>query len=458
MNTEYAHDVIGLHGQPRTILDTAGVFTLPVLANLMIRPGDFMFDFYTGPSFFGNRNNVSLVAGTAMGHKIGPRRSGFLFADARFGWSEGERFWSVGLGYEYIIGIDRLEDGRIRHSIVAPADTFVVELKVNEPTVGTINPAGELRIRGGQRFDFASVSTNPRWALDSILVNDTVFTGRIDSVTIDRMRDDMRILAMFSPTVYSVKLFTQDPNTAERMLKEQFDVTAGVDTIIRIRHEREKFISALVLNGVDVPSTSITNTIAITGMDRDVEIDYWLDHVKMVEIKPTPTVQDGIYFDIGRATLTANSRAVLQGKYLVMQEHPDINVEIMGHTDNTGGHRMNMGLSHRRAQSVVDYLIERGIDPMRLRASGFGPDVPIADNKTAAGRTLNRRVEIRTFNMDGTENPGALDPNNKIDLHPILPNEEDNEAEADTNRVDLRTFLPQEVSAEPEDDTNTVER
>lgn len=82
---------------------------------------------------------------------------------------------------------------------------------------------------------------------------------------------------------------------------------------------------------------------------------------------------------------------VLSGNLL---RYPDSTVFVVGHTDNTGSAAYNQDLSQRRAQSVASVLIEGGVSPRRLIASGRGEDQPIASNLTAQGRALNRRVDI----------------------------------------------------------------
>jgi outer membrane protein OmpA-like peptidoglycan-associated protein len=91
----------------------------------------------------------------------------------------------------------------------------------------------------------------------------------------------------------------------------------------------------------------------------------------------------------------ATSFAVLNAVASVLNIHKEIFlVEIAGHTDNVGKTEENRALSQKRAEAVVKYLIDKGIDKARLQAKGYGPDKPVADNKQTAGRQKNRRVEF----------------------------------------------------------------
>jgi len=78
----------------------------------------------------------------------------------------------------------------------------------------------------------------------------------------------------------------------------------------------------------------------------------------------------------------------------IMKTSSTIKVEVSGHTDNTGLHSYNIGLSQRRAEAVKKHLVQAGIDSSRITVAGYGPDKPISDNKTKAGRQLNRRTEF----------------------------------------------------------------
>ncbi|AKT39053.1 OmpA family protein [Chondromyces crocatus] len=93
----------------------------------------------------------------------------------------------------------------------------------------------------------------------------------------------------------------------------------------------------------------------------------------------------------------APSFSVLDAVVSVLKVHPEIfQIEVAGHTDNVGPADMNRTLSQKRAETVVAYLVSKGIASDRLIAKGYGPDKPIADNLTNAGRQKNRRVEFNT--------------------------------------------------------------
>jgi OOP family OmpA-OmpF porin len=79
----------------------------------------------------------------------------------------------------------------------------------------------------------------------------------------------------------------------------------------------------------------------------------------------------------------------------ILKKHPEIKIVIEGHTDSIGTIPYNQKLSERRAKAVYDYFISKGIDPSRMRTVGYGKLRPKADNSTAEGRAINRRVELK---------------------------------------------------------------
>jgi outer membrane protein OmpA-like peptidoglycan-associated protein len=106
-------------------------------------------------------------------------------------------------------------------------------------------------------------------------------------------------------------------------------------------------------------------------------------------------VLKNIFFEFGKATLKPESFIQLDNVVLLMKSTPGIRIEISGHTDNVGSAKANQKLSEDRAKAVVDYLVSRGIDIIRLEYKGYGFLQPVAPNSTADGRSLNRRVEFK---------------------------------------------------------------
>jgi outer membrane protein OmpA-like peptidoglycan-associated protein len=107
------------------------------------------------------------------------------------------------------------------------------------------------------------------------------------------------------------------------------------------------------------------------------------------------TLMQPIEFDTGKATIKPGSFPILDEVVTLMKARPDIRMQIHGHTDNRGGHDMNVQLSKDRAASVLNYLKSKGIQGSRLESDGFGPDKPKTTNDTEEGRAKNRRVDFR---------------------------------------------------------------
>ena len=131
----------------------------------------------------------------------------------------------------------------------------------------------------------------------------------------------------------------------------------------------------------DVPVTSKFQTIK-----KDIEL-------KPIE-KGAKVILNNIFFETGKATLSPQSRVELEKAIDLMKTNPSMKIEVGGHTDNVGDDAFNMKLSHDRAKSVREYLVNGGIGPDRLQAKGYGELNPIATNDTDDGRKSNRRTEF----------------------------------------------------------------
>ncbi len=121
---------------------------------------------------------------------------------------------------------------------------------------------------------------------------------------------------------------------------------------------------------------------------------------QLAELKPRET-ERGIVLTIGNvlfafdsARLTEAAQSPLDRLATFLREHPDRRIRVEGHTDSIGSPEYNQDLSKRRAQSVADAMIRRGIDPTRMVVVGYGENRPIASNDSETGRQQNRRVEF----------------------------------------------------------------
>jgi outer membrane protein OmpA-like peptidoglycan-associated protein len=113
-----------------------------------------------------------------------------------------------------------------------------------------------------------------------------------------------------------------------------------------------------------------------------------------VLVKGKTIVLRGVNFEFNKATLTKDSEIILWRAYNAMVANSEVGVVITGHTDNVGSQKYNQALSLKRAQSVKNWLVEKGIASNRMRTVGRGFKEPVASNETDAGRAENRRIEF----------------------------------------------------------------
>lgn len=108
-----------------------------------------------------------------------------------------------------------------------------------------------------------------------------------------------------------------------------------------------------------------------------------------------------VNFQLDRAELTAPSKRTLDEVAARLKAHPEMKLTIEGHADETGGAEYNERLGQRRAESVRDYLVSKGVKPQNLQVASAGERVPVADNATAEGRAQNRRTEAKVEDASG---------------------------------------------------------
>ena len=129
--------------------------------------------------------------------------------------------------------------------------------------------------------------------------------------------------------------------------------------------------------------------------DREMQLKRQLAELqaKITDRGLVVTLEDALFAN-GSADLKAEAASDLRNLIAFLEDHPGRSVVIEGHTDSLGSQGFNHGLSQRRADAVMAYLIARGVDTRRVSALGKGESEPVAANHSAAGRRCNRRVEV----------------------------------------------------------------
>ncbi|MCK5688339.1 OmpA family protein, partial [Myxococcota bacterium] len=113
-------------------------------------------------------------------------------------------------------------------------------------------------------------------------------------------------------------------------------------------------------------------------------------------------ILDKVYFKSGKATIRSRSFSLLDQVASVLKANLQVTkIQVEGHTDDRGSDTGNLALSQARAQSVLDYLVSKEIDPSRLIAIGYGEARPISSNSTKRGREANRRVRFVVLEING---------------------------------------------------------
>jgi outer membrane protein OmpA-like peptidoglycan-associated protein/opacity protein-like surface antigen len=127
---------------------------------------------------------------------------------------------------------------------------------------------------------------------------------------------------------------------------------------------------------------------------------------------------ENINFDVGKATIKIESEPVLNQLLKVLQDNPEIKVEIAGHTDKMGSPKKNLILSQARAAAVVKWLMDKNVKNDRMVSQGYGDTKPVSDNKTKTGRAKNRRIEIAV--LESVAPPAKLEEA-KAPAAPVTP-------------------------------------
>lgn len=187
--------------------------------------------------------------------------------------------------------------------------------------------------------------------------------------------------------------FASKPRPAEKVIftgmksKKVFEATTGSDGKAKL----------LIPEGdtYDVSYRDFVEQVNYSKVDIPTEIGkFTFDLLIKFEPEKVFTLKD-VFFDTGKATLKPESFPALNELVALLKAKPAMIIEIAGHTDSDGEDETNMKLSQGRANTVMNYLVSKGIAAKRLTAKGYGETQPVAENITETGKQQNRRTEVR---------------------------------------------------------------
>ena len=142
-------------------------------------------------------------------------------------------------------------------------------------------------------------------------------------------------------------------------------------------------------------ATAAAQVDAASSEAQSVELQRQIDELQAKDTDRGLVLTLGdVLFESGKADLKSGATGNLNKLIAFLNSYPTRTVMIEGYTDSVGSEDYNQGLSRRRAESVQSYLVGQGVDAARLTASGRGESAPVADNESATGRQMNRRVEV----------------------------------------------------------------
>jgi len=224
------------------------------------------------------------------------------------------------------------------------------------------------------------------------------------NVNLEQARTNFSSLQSNPKSVQLAALETKDASEwldkADRAFREKED-QKKVDQLAYLTNQRvEVAKQTIALRTAENDIKGAAAQRAQARLDaRDAQIKQLQNSLNAKQTERGTLVTFGdVLFDLNKSELKAGGMVNIQKLAQFLQENPDRKVIVEGYTDSTGSDSYNQSLSERRAGSVRMALVRAGVDLSRIVAQGYGKEYPVADNNSASGRAMNRRVEVTISN------------------------------------------------------------
>jgi len=307
-----------------------------------------------------------------LGPKIntpGNEKSPFIHSDSQTLYFSSDGHLGIG-GYD--IFFSKFRDG-----------DWMTPINIGYPINTKNNDLGFVVNTQGTKAYFASNKLNGKggWDIYAIDLYKEARPEKVFLVKGQLIDDDGNALA-------DAKLEVKNTRTEEVSEGVVDSETGHYAVAVTAKDEDDDFLMVVKKEDYSFSSTLIEPTEET--FEKPIEVNF---EVKPIAAGKSVQIND-IYYATASYEINSKSYAVLNEFADFLKTNPTVKVEIRGHTDNIGSAQTNITLSNQRAKAVYDYLLSKGVPKNNISYKGFGPNMPIADNRTEAGRAKNRRTEF----------------------------------------------------------------
>lgn len=373
-----------------------------------------------GAGMYSNIGKIGLYIPVGLGLHINLKNEAFVFAESSYRFAMGSST-NNSLLFSIGVGTALFREKKTKPIQIAPPPIVVpkpttktVAVWVKDEATGTPLPKVEVTLTAASGKQYSGkTDKDGRLTITDISKANYGVKGMLHDVVTESQNLEASMFDNEDPTI-SLILIHNDPRftlVGKAVKKKDGEPVSGVNVSVKNKSRASLSVvdsgddgffeaqleaqSKFSISGKKAGFISNIEEMSTMGLERSETLYVKLE-LEIEEAKAgKQIVMNKIFFETGKADLNTEASTDLDKLVNYLKDNPTAQLEIQGHTDNTGNAAINNKLSNDRAQSVVNYLILQGISNSRLSAKGYGSFQPIDTNATAEGRANNRRVEVK---------------------------------------------------------------